>query len=71
MGFCKNKILRHSPLLFERKGRKVQYHEVKVNLEFRELTDCYFAGTWDGSAVTASQSAVVPGSLGTTSLFVD
>lgn len=49
----------------------LQYHEVKVNLEFRELSDCYFAGTWDNTTVTPSQSAVVPGSLGTTSLFVD
>lgn len=49
----------------------LQYHEVKVNLEFRELSDCYFAGTISGGAITASQSAVLPGSLGTTSLFVD
>ena len=49
----------------------MQYHEVKVNLEFRELSDCYFAGTISGGAITASQSAVTPGSLGTTSLFVD
>jgi len=50
----------------------VQYHEVKVNLEFREVGDCYYAATINNdSSVTASQSAVVPGSLGTTSLFVD
>jgi hypothetical protein len=50
----------------------VQYHEVKINLEFRDLSDCYFAGTVDANgAVSASQSAVVPGPLGTTSLFVD
>jgi hypothetical protein len=51
----------------------VQYHEVKVSLEFREASDCYWAGTTDNSNViqTASQSAVTPGSLGTTSLFVD
>lgn len=43
-----------------------------MNLEFREVNDCYFAGTTDNSnVVTASQSALVPGSLGTTSLFVD
>ena len=49
----------------------LQYHEVKINLEFRDLTDCYFAASWDNSALSANQSAVVPGSLGTTSLFVD
>lgn len=50
----------------------LQYHEVKVNLEFREVSDCYFAGTVDNAgAITPSQTAVTPGSLGTTSLFVD
>lgn len=49
----------------------LQYHEVKVNLEFRELSDCYFAANWDNTTLTPSQSAVVPSSLGTTSLFVD
>lgn len=50
----------------------LQYHEVKVNLEFRDVTDLYFAGNVanDGT-ITPSQSAVVPGSLGSTSLFVD
>jgi hypothetical protein len=50
----------------------LQYHEVKVNLEFRDATDCYYAANVDNSgAHTPSQSAVVPGSLGSTSLFVD
>jgi hypothetical protein len=50
----------------------VQYHEVKVNLEFRDVTDCYWAGSYDGSSVwTSDLSAVSVGSLGTTSLFVD
>ena len=71
--------LRYSPLL-SRKARYIgalplialQYHEVKVNLEFRELSDCYFAGTVaSNGTVTAALSAVTPGSLGTTSLFVD
>jgi hypothetical protein len=36
------------------------------------VSDCYFAGTVDNAgAITASQTAVTPGSLGTTSLFVD
>lgn len=50
----------------------LQYHEVKINLEFREVGDLYFSATVDNSGVlTADQTAVVPGSLGTTSLFVD
>jgi len=66
--------LRHSPLPLkytERWGIKVQYHEVKVNLEFREVTDCFWAGTVSGTVFTPNQSAVSVGSLGTTSLFVD
>jgi hypothetical protein len=51
----------------------VQYHEVKINLELRDKTDCYWAGTADSVAgtVTTSQSAVSVGSLASCSLFVD
>jgi hypothetical protein len=49
----------------------VQYHEVKVNLEFREVSDCYWAANVSGTVFTTNQSAVSVGSLGTTSLFVD
>lgn len=50
----------------------LQYHEVKVNLEFRDATDCYFAVTdMTANPIVPSQSAVTVGSLGTTSLFVD
>lgn len=49
----------------------MQYHEVKVNLEFRDVSDCYYAANYTGGNWVAAQSAVVPASLGTTSLFVD
>lgn len=50
----------------------VQYHEVKLNIEFREVTDCYWAGTStdSGATWTAAPSAVRPTNF-TASLFVD
>lgn len=57
----------------ERWGTKVQYHEVKLNLELNDLRNCYWAGsTTDGGVTwTTDLSAVVPGSLNSCSLFVD
>lgn len=50
----------------------MQYHEVKINLEFREARDCFWAGTYSGSDYTTDYTVVsVPPSLGATSLFVD
>ena len=50
----------------------LQYHEVKINLELRELKDCYWASTYSsGSWAGKDMSAVVPGPLGQCSLFVD
>ena len=53
----------------------LQYHEVKVNLELRDVKDCYWAGT--SAAVTPASnwvtnlSAVNPASLEQPSLYVD
>lgn len=57
----------------EKKGINVQYHEVKINLELRPATDCYWAGTTANAGVnwTTSQSAVTVPSLVTCSLYVD
>jgi hypothetical protein len=50
--------LRYSLLPPERLGRKVQYHEVKVNIEFRNRDDCYYSDTtsltWGSSDFEAS-----------------
>jgi hypothetical protein len=51
----------------------LQYHEVKINLELRDVRDCYWSANWNAgtSAWDTSSSAVVPGSLPSCSLFVD
>ena len=49
----------------------LQYHEVKINLELRELRDCYWAAKLVGGAWQNDQSAVVPSALSSCSLFVD
>jgi hypothetical protein len=49
----------------------VQYHEVKINLEFRELRDCIWAGSVASSVVTTDLSAVTVPSMKSCSLFVD
>jgi hypothetical protein len=57
-------------------GIKVQYHEVKINLELRNASDCYWAGTSATDPVASptwitNLDAVKPGSLQQPSLFVD
>jgi hypothetical protein len=51
----------------------LQYHEVKINLELRPVTDVYWAGTSaDGGATwTTSLGSVSVGSLNACSLYVD
>lgn len=51
----------------------LQYHEVKVNLELRDVRDAYWAGSTTDAGVnwTTNQSAVTVGSLASCSLFVD
>ena len=44
---------------------------MKINLELRELRDCYWAAKWQGGEWVNDQSAVVPGPLSSCSLFVD
>lgn len=63
--FCRNPGLA-LPLI------ALQYHEVKINLEFNDVKNAYWAGevASDG-AVTTNLSTVNVGSLGSTSLFVD
>lgn len=55
----------------------MQYHEVKINLELRDMKDCYWAGS-SSSVVGGAPAnwvtdleAVRPGSLEQPSLFVD
>lgn len=57
----------------ERWGIKVQYHEVKLNLELNDLRNAYWAGTSTdtGANWTTDLTAVVPSSLASCSLFVD
>ena len=62
--FCRNPGLA-LPLI------ALQYHEVKINLEFNDIKNCYWSGLTAGSGATTDLSLVSPGSLGTTSLFVD
>ena len=68
--FCRNPGLA-LPLI------ALQYHEVKINLELRDVKDCYWAGestiaegeiptTW-----TSNLDVIKPGSLQQPSLFVD
>lgn len=54
-------------------GSKVQYHEVKINLELRDSRDCYWAGTTTDSGAnwTTNLGAVTVPSLGACSLFID
>lgn len=51
----------------------LQYHEVKINLELRDLKDCFWSGTTTDAGVTwtTDLTAVVPGSMSSCSLFVD
>jgi len=51
----------------------LQYHEVKINLELRPASDCYWAGTTtDGGATwTTNLNAVSVGSLQSCSLYID
>ena len=58
--FCRNPGLA-LPLI------ALQYHEVKINLEFNDVKNCYWHGAADG---TPSALSTTP-SLQTTSLFVD
>jgi len=68
--FCRNPGLA-LPLI------SLQYHEVRCNLELREVRDCYWAAdvTLDGSGnittTTNNMSAVTVGSLPSASLFID
>ena len=49
----------------------LQYHEVKINLEFRELRDCIWAASYENSTWTTNLSSVTVPSLPQCSLFVD
>lgn len=50
----------------------LQYHEVKINIEFRDVADCYWAGTATAAngVWTTSKSLVTP-KMKTASLYVD
>lgn len=53
----------------------MQYHEVKVNIEFRDVADCYWAGVHDTGAAadddwTTTKTLVTP-RMKTASLYVD
>ena len=50
----------------------LQYHEVKLNIEFREVADCYWSGTStdNGATWAAAPLAARPANF-TASLFVD
>lgn len=65
--FCRNPGLA-LPLI------ALQYHEVKITLELRDVRDCYWAGTSDevtpGNWVTA-MDVVRPGSLPSAALYVN
>lgn len=64
--FCRNAGLA-LPLI------ALQYHEVKVNLEFRDFADCFWSGEVT-SGVWANKTGVISPSapsLGSTSLYVD
>ena len=52
-------------------GIKVQYHEVKLNLELRDVKDCFWAANYTSGSWVPSQTAVTPGALTSCSLFVD
>jgi len=55
----------------ERRGRNVQYHEVKFNLELNDKANCYWAGSRVSSgAWTTDLTQCVPDSI-TASLFID
>lgn len=62
--FCRNPGLA-LPLI------ALQYHEVKINLEFAEKSDCYWAGSLASGVWTSDLSKVQVPALGITSLFVD
>lgn len=49
----------------------LQYHEVKVNIEFRDVNDCFWAGHSDGADWTTARSMVVTPKMKTASLYVD
>lgn len=51
----------------------LQYHEVKINLELRPVTDCYWAATVSSGVIntTPSLTSVTVPSLSSCSLFVD
>ncbi len=54
----------------------LQYHEVKVNLEMRDVRDCYWSGSYDqtqpiGSQYGTDQTTVGQLSMASCSLYVD
>lgn len=49
----------------------LQYHEVKINLELAEKKNTYWAANKSGNNWVYSDTAVVPSSLNSASLFVD
>ena len=50
----------------------VQYHEVKINLEFAAVSDCYWFGTSTNTGATwTNSSALVPSSIPYASLYID
>lgn len=64
--FCRNPGLA-LPLI------ALQYHEVKINLQFREVKDCFWAGKKTTGAWTRDNNILMNGtpSLSSASLFVD
>lgn len=64
--FCRNPGLA-LPLI------ALQYHEVKINLEFREKSECYWAADATGAVIstTTDLTKATIGSLSSASLFVD
>ena len=61
--FCRNPGLA-LPLI------ALQYHEIKINIEFRDIKDCYWAGTKSSGAWTTNLSAVTVQDFNA-SLFID
>ena len=62
--FCRNPGLA-LPLI------ALQYHEVKVNIEFESLSNLYWSGTQASSVWTTNMNTVVPPSISASSLYVD
>ena len=62
--FCRNPGLA-LPLI------ALQYHEVRINCEFRNATDCYWAANINNGVFTTNPYAVAQPSMDSCSLYVD